>query len=183
MARKKKSFRVLTSLKKPERIPNRSSKRKSWSNKAMIGAMDAVKKDEMGVNAAAAHFGVPPTTLRNRLSGRVVHGTNPGPAPYLTKSEESELVDYLHSTSKVGYGKTRQQVMSIVERVAKQKGTLREGKVTCGWFRRFKERNPTIRLRKGDSMASVRFQCTSSEIIGEYFDLLEAVLVEFELGE
>ncbi len=35
----------------------------------MIGAMGAVKKDGMGVNAAVAHFGVPPSTLCNRLSG------------------------------------------------------------------------------------------------------------------
>ncbi len=51
--------------KKPDRIPNRSSKRKSWSNKGMIGAMGAVKKDRMGVNAAVAHFGfhLPPFAI------------------------------------------------------------------------------------------------------------------------
>jgi len=81
----------------------------------MLGAIDAVKKDGTGVNAAAAQFGVPPSTLRDRLSGRVVHGTHPGPAPYLEKDEETQLVEYLTSTSKVGYGKTRKQVMNIVE--------------------------------------------------------------------
>ena len=54
--------------------------------------MDAVQKDRMGANVAAAQFGVPPSTLHNCLSGQVVHGTNPGPVPYLTRSEESELV-------------------------------------------------------------------------------------------
>ena len=65
--------------------------------------------------------------------------------------------------------------------MVKEKGAPRKGKITSGWFRRFKERNPTVRLRKGDSMASVRFQCTSSEIIDEYYDLLETVLTEFDL--
>ncbi len=149
----------------------------------MLGAMNAVRKDGVGVNAAAAQLGVPTTTLRDQLSGRVVHGNNPGPAPYLLPTEESELVEYLHSTSRVGYGKTRRQVMNIVGRVAKKKGTLRKGKVTCGWFRSFKRRNPSIRLRKGDSMAAVRFQCTSAEIMGEYFDLLEKTLEELELSD
>ena len=99
----------------------------------------------------------------------------------MTRSEETDLVEYLHSTSRIGYGKTRHQVLNLVERVAKEKGALRKGKITSGWFRRFRERNPTLRLRKGDSMASVRFQCTSSEVVDEYYDLLETVLTEFDL--
>ena len=102
MGRKKKSYRVVTSLKKPERPPNRTTKRRCWTNLVMLGAMDAVQTDGMGVNATAAQFGVPTTTLRNRLSGQVVHGTNPGLVPYLTGSEETDLVEYLHSTPKIG---------------------------------------------------------------------------------
>ena len=63
MGRKRKSFRMLSSLLKPKRVPNRPSKRRSWKNEAMFGAMEAVTKDGMGVNAAAAQFGVPPSTL------------------------------------------------------------------------------------------------------------------------
>ncbi len=32
-------------------------------------------------------------------------------------------------------------------------------------------------------MAAVRFQCTSAEIMGEYFDLLEKTLEELELSD
>ena len=71
--------------------------------------------------------------------------------------------------------------MNIVEHVAKEKGALRKGKVTCGWSRRFKECNQTVSLRNGDSMASVQFQCTTLETIDEYYDILETVLTEFEL--
>ena len=149
----------------------------------MLGAIDAVKKDGTGVNAAAAQFGVPPSTLRDRLSGQVVHGTRPGVAPYLAKEEETQLAEYLASTSKVGYGKTRQQVMNIVQRVAKDKGVLKKDKINCGWFWRFRERNPIVSLRQGDSMAAVRFQCTTPEIIDEYYDLLETVLTEHELSD
>jgi len=44
----------------------------------MIKAMNAVTSNEMGMNEAAAQHGVPPTTLKNRLSGRLKHGTKPG---------------------------------------------------------------------------------------------------------
>jgi len=49
----------------------------------------------MGVNRAALEYKVPRTTLKDRVSLRVIHGCNMGPKPYLTKDEEKELVDFL----------------------------------------------------------------------------------------
>ncbi len=48
----------------------------------------------MGVNRAALEFGVPRTTLKDRIAGRVVHGTNIGPRKYLSLEEEQELVNF-----------------------------------------------------------------------------------------
>ena len=44
--------------------------------------------------------------LKDRLSGGVVHGTNIGSPPHMTKEEEMELVDFLMKWSKFGSGKT-----------------------------------------------------------------------------
>ena len=55
-----------------------------WSSESILRAIEAVKKGEMGQNKAALEYGVPRTTLKDRHSGRVVHGTNIGPKPYLT---------------------------------------------------------------------------------------------------
>ena len=104
----------------------------------MTGAIEG----GMGVNHAVKEFGVPTTTLRDRLSGLVTHGTNLGPQPYVSSQEEGELTKYLASTSKAGYGKTRQQAINIVQHVAKEKGFLRKEKISAGWFRRFRERQP-----------------------------------------
>ena len=45
--------------------------------------------------------------------GRVVHGTKPGPRPYLSTTEEAELSSFLKSCSNMGYGRTRTDVMGI----------------------------------------------------------------------
>ena len=42
MGRKRKSFRELSSPLKPKHVSNRPSKRRSWKNKAMLGAMEAM---------------------------------------------------------------------------------------------------------------------------------------------
>ena len=48
-----------------------------------------------GINKAAREHGVPATTLKDRLSGHVAHGTKPGPRPNLSIEEETELGTFL----------------------------------------------------------------------------------------
>ena len=50
--------------------------------------------------------GIPRSTLKDHISARVENGTNPGPRPYLTKDEETDLVHHLFTAAKLGYGKT-----------------------------------------------------------------------------
>ena len=68
--------------------------------------MEVVRKGPISINEAALLHGVPPTTLKDCLSGRVAHGTKPGPVKYLNNEEECALSDYLIKAAKAGYGKT-----------------------------------------------------------------------------
>ena len=67
----------------------RPHKLRMWSDESMLGAMNAVAEGKMGINRAALEFGVSPTTLKDRITGRVVHGSKSGPKPYLTHEEET----------------------------------------------------------------------------------------------
>ena len=69
----------------------------------------------MSVIQAALSYGVPCTTLKDRVAGRVLHGSNFSPQRYLTTEEEKELVDFLTTSIKMGYGKRRRHVLKIVE--------------------------------------------------------------------
>ena len=70
----------------------------------MLRAIKAIKNGEMGQNIGPCtlEFGVSRTTLKDRISGRVIHGTNIGSKPYLTKEEEKKLVDFLLLAQKWG---------------------------------------------------------------------------------
>ena len=59
-------------------------KYKQWSEESMLGALKAVQDGAMGCNRAAVEYGVPKTTLKDRVSSRVIHGRKSGRAPYLT---------------------------------------------------------------------------------------------------
>ena len=58
------------------------------------------------MNQAAFECGVPATTIKDRVSGRVTRGCKMGAKPYFMKEE---LVDFLLQYSKMGYGRTRQE--------------------------------------------------------------------------
>ena len=78
----------------------------------MIKAMNAVMLNEMGVNEAATQHNVPPTTLKNRLSGRMTHRTKPGPQGYLT-AENEELAGFLIECCKIGMERQTEKLYSL----------------------------------------------------------------------
>ena len=150
-----------------------------WSRAQMDAAIKAVMSGStVSINRAAKDHGIPPTTLKDRLSGRVLDGTKPGRAPYLNNDEEAELEEYLTESVKVGYGKTRREVKAIVENVATHKGVLRGCKISDGWWRRFLQRHPNLSLRRGDATGHIRMNAMTKENLTNYFDLLRDCLTE-----
>ena len=133
------------------------------------------------MNKAALLYSLPVSTLKDRLCGRVVHATKPGPQPCLSAKEEKVLCDHLMEAAKAGYGKTRSQVKLLVENVAKDKGILRSNRISDGWWRRFLQRQPNLSLRRGDPTAHVRMNATNRETIDNYYELLEDILTENNL--
>ena len=123
-------------------VSNRPKKLRQWSKESMAKALDAVASGKMGVNRAAIEFNVPCTSLKDRVAGKVPDGCNMGPKRYLTYEEESELVEFIIKCSKMGYGKTRQDVMKLVESCLVKKEDLKRksNKLSNGWWVRFLQR-------------------------------------------
>ena len=99
----------------------------------MLAALKAVEEGQP-VNQVARDHGIPKTTLKDCVSGRV---TNPGPTLYLSTVEEDELGNFLKSCAEVGYDKTRRDAMGITESVAVDKRVLKGEKISVGWWQRF----------------------------------------------
>ena len=101
----------------------------------MVDAINDVTSNCLSANSAAKKHGVPPSTLKDRLSGRVLHGSKPGPKPHLSAAEEKELAGHLIDAANIEYSKTRGEVLTIVERhvESKQDVSLKAARVTHGW--------------------------------------------------
>jgi len=69
--------------------PREAVKRKQWTDQQMRAAIKAVE-ESTGINKAAGDHGVPPSSLKDRVSGRVKHGDKPGPKPEKKKQEQAK---------------------------------------------------------------------------------------------
>ena len=132
-------------------------------NNQTEAVMLSVAKGQMSANKVADLNGVPRSTLKDRLSGRVVHGTNPGPRPYLTRDEETELATRLLLASSIALGKTRFDVKCIDGSFAKSKGIVRGCTVSNGWWEKFLKQTPVLSLWSGNATAGVRLDARSAK--------------------
>ena len=72
----------------------------------MRKAVEACVNEGMSIRQAAFHFGVPKSTLGDRMSGRVVPHSTSGPKTYLSPEEETELVKFLLRCVAIGNPKS-----------------------------------------------------------------------------
>ena len=152
---------------------------KVWTHISMEQAMKAVIQDGMSIRKAACVYGVPKSTLGDRISGKVLPGTKSGPPSYLTEKEEQELVTFLTRSSAIGYGRTRKEVIAIVERLLCSHGIHKY--VTNGWWESFSKRHPELVLRTASTLSISRAKASDWEIVNNYFDILEDTLEQNDL--
>ncbi len=159
----------------------RPARYEDWSPESMMAAMKACIDDRMSVREAAGLCRVPKSTLGDRLSGRVLPGATSGPPCYLSSEEEEELVTFLCRVAQIGQGRTRQEVIAIVERVLAARGNARA--VTSGWWAFFTSRHPKLALLTPATLSLARAGASERGILDHYFDELKSTLGENGLSD
>ena len=81
-----------------------------WTEEVMEAFTSDVRSSKYSMLHAAKIYGIPKSTLHDRISGKVIHGQKAGPKRYFTLAEESDMADFLVDVAKAGYGKTIMQV-------------------------------------------------------------------------
>lgn len=86
----------------------------------------------------------------------------------IRKYEEEQLVKFLIQVVKIGYGKTKQEVITIVKWMIEKKGLNVKKSNGEGWWSQFKQRNPCVWLCTANSLVMLRSDCTCQEVFDEY---------------
>ena len=139
----------------------------------MQQAISAVEHG-LSIRHAAEKFSVPRGTLHDYVSGKVQFGARSGPKTYLSLEEENELVCFIVRCAKIGYPKTKKQVLAIVQQIIESKGihTI----ISNGWWERFSGRHPQVTLKSAVPLSYARAMATDPAVINNYYDELERVL-------
>ena len=121
------SGRVLYSSKFTHDIPQSCSARplkyKTWTSENLERACQAVESG-LSLRQAAEEYQIPKSTIQDHVSGKVLSGSKSG-QKYLTDEEEEELVTFLLETAKIGFPRTRKEVILIVQATVDRKGRNR----------------------------------------------------------
>ena len=157
----------------------RPHKYQTYQNQRLVKALQSVREEGFSVRRAAEQFGIPKSTLHDHLAGKVVAIGHSGPPKYLTDEEEEELEEFLAGCASVGFARSRQQVLELVQEVVNRKGhTVR---VSHGWWDSFRQRHPNLTLRTASPLSYARVMGSDPAVIGKYFDLLERTLSDNHL--
>ena len=163
---------ISEALKAPQK--SRPVKYKQWSEVSMREAINAVNLQGMSVAKAAVLHGIPRTTLSDHKLGYVLPGSKPGRPTLLSSSEEQDLVDFLLHSAAIGYARTRNDVILMVERMMLKRGEQRE--LSGGWWNSFVKRHPEVGLRTPATLSISRARASSRDVIDSYFNVLEEIL-------
>ena len=99
----------------------------------------------MSARHIVEEYGVPKSTLQDRVSGHLLPGTKSGKKRYLDDDEEKELLDFLMYYACIGFPQARTDAIAFVQDVCDRHGI--DCQVTHGCWKRLCQRHPDLTLR------------------------------------
>ena len=128
-------------------------------------AIDAVKSQSMSMRTASRVYGIPRSTLFDKL-----HGNTPlvfQSKTVLTSAEEQRLVNWVLHMSQIGYGWTRFEVIDTVKRIVetdKRPNPFNNNKPGREWWHGFVQRHPEMSERIPQQPGKERVISTPSKV-------------------
>lgn len=140
----------------------------TYSQDALTRALIEIQENEMGIREASRIFGVPKTTLQDRIKGRVPEvPMKTGPPPRLTVTGENEIVQWIINIAKCGFPIRKTDLISTVQKILKDCGKetlFKDGKPGQKWYLNFLKRHPEISLREAETITKARALITEESI-------------------
>ena len=141
-------------LSRPRQQRQVSSSR-SWSVHQLQAAMDAVEGGA-ALKTAARFYGISPSTLSDRVSGRSLTGKR-GPPSVLSTEEKNALEDYMVQMADYGHPLSIEQLRLKVALLTQERPTpFTNGIPGPAWARWFKKRHPNLALWQSQGLDVAR---------------------------
>lgn len=158
---------------------------KKLTPEAMAQALQEVEAGRLSLRQAAGQFGVPKSSLSDRVSGKVASGCARGQRPLLTPEDENSLVQYCLYSASHRFPLTKPQVLAhalAIYNLSHPEAPKTElGQM---WWINFREwHHHRLTARIPDIIDHERASCAKRGPMEEYFRLLTTTLEEHGLRE
>jgi hypothetical protein len=130
-------------------------------------------------NAAADAYGLPRSTLQERIKGRKNARESHAHQQRLAPEQEEFLVEWILEEEQRGYPPSHSRAREMAARVLRMNGDIRP--LGRKWLRKFLDRNPRVASVVGRKIEAVRVEGTSQEALQEFFRRFEEVQTKFNI--
>ena len=150
----------------------------------MQRALGAVRRGDMGINASAASYGVPKTTLLRHLKGQNKFANDDtkfhGGVTTLPEDLENELVQYCLSMERRFFGIKIDELRRLAYDLAEANGidhNFDKTKMLAGWkwYYGFMKRHKELTLRSAENTSMSRAQGFNKPRVQAFFELLGSI--------
>lgn len=170
----------------PRVYQRKTARGTTYNEEALKRAIEAVKKQELGVRAASREYHIPLRTLVRRMQLNKTTIGPLGPQSELGVDAELKLVTHIKKLQQRGFAPGRRDVQEIAFNLAEKLGKKHKfnkelGRAGTHWFLSFMERHKDLSIRKAEGMSGNRARGMNREEVNKYFELLESILLENKL--
>ncbi|KAM8835159.1 zinc finger protein 346 isoform 1-T1 [Synchiropus picturatus] len=160
-------------------------KHKRWTEEDMERAFIEVKSGRYTVRKAAIQFGVPKSSLGDRVSGRVAPGRRSGPPRLLSPADEERLVECARYLSEHGFPLNKQQLVSLASAIYKRRNRrVAVSKLGQTWWSNFKRRQENnISIQPAERGVGGRAACGRKDAVDQFHRVMSAVVNSHQIEE
>jgi len=146
-------------------------------------AIDAIQNGQVGsVKAAAAAFGIPRSTLRDRLKGATNRSTAQQTIQRLTAEQERRLIDWIKELEAQGNPPSHTVIREMVSKIETTSNpTSNPAPIGNHWVDRFIHRYPEISSCIGVPLESFRALNSTYDTIQAHFQRVQTLIRKFNI--
>ncbi|XP_071138373.1 uncharacterized protein [Mytilus edulis] len=159
--------------------------KQNYNDTTLEMVVQLVKDGGISMRKAALAYGIPRSTIQDKVNGRTEIAARSGPKPVLSTTEEARIVEWCLEMAKIGYPRTRFELLHIVKKILDDDGRqtkFRDNLPGKDWYFSFKSRHPEISERTPNDLGKERAMVSPFKIKKWFEDFTKYMTEEVEGG-
>ena len=162
-------------------MAKKKKKKNSYTEEDLKDCLNAITKHNMKVKKAAQQYGIPSSTVFDRLHGKTKADSKRGPKRVLTEEEETSLYHFCVHMSEIGCGITVAMLCCFALAIIQEREPSRKLPPKKDWARKFRNRH-NLSLKKASVVTRALYCNSSVENFDLYFKKLGDVYAKYNIG-